>query len=201
MKTKEEVMTMLENIKPNTCMLVNARLVEDANKIQLEFAEVIQRADQPISLIGALNTTDPRFNSKPRARRAWASFQREEAKKAFGIDFATLDYVDEAGVKRCYIGKTGLTFSGRPVHLQINETINPSPWQADNLEKAAKSNGSGTFYLKDGNPIFSNVTVVAGKPSHVVIQHDEASTEIPTYFDVVDDTADVEVEETNEAIV
>jgi hypothetical protein len=190
--SRNAVMESMKRLRPNQLMMVNARLTSDPEKVQIEFAEIIKRSDRPIGLVGALNKTDSRFNSEVRPRRAWETYQIKEANKAFGVDFANLNYERAEGdmVERAWIGRTGLTFEGHPLHIQIIETTTATDWQAENLHKAAKSNGRGQYYLKDGMPIFSNTQVVAGKPNHNFVDHNEVSMGVPEYFEVVNDSPD-----------
>lgn len=193
---KEEVTVLMQNLKPGQCLLVSAAKTVDANKVQLEFAEIIVRKDRPLQAVALLNSTDERFNRGQRARRGWVTVVKEEAKKAFGIDFDKLSYELHEGDRKpvAYIGKFNLALQGRPIHLQVNDTLIPTEWQEQNIHTAAKNNGMGTYYLKDGQPIFSNVTVVAGSPVHRYIDYTESSQDIPSYFNVVE-------EEENEAIM
>lgn len=187
MKTKDQVIEQVSKLNPGNCILVSARKTKNEEKIQLEFAEIVVRKDRPINLISALNQTDSRFNGGIKPRRAWSTFQISEASKAFGIDFSKLEYKEEDGKQIVYIGKLPLIYQGQPVHLQVNETLEPTEYQLANLQTSAKSNGKGTYYLIDGSPIFSNVGVVAGKPNHFFIDHNEKSFDLPQIFDVVSD--------------
>lgn len=185
---KEEVMVLMQNLKPGQCLLVSAAKTIDESKVQLEFAEIIVRKDRPLQAVALLNSTDERFNRGQKARRGWVTVVKEEAKKAFGIDFDKIEYTLHEGDRKplAYIGKMNLALQGRPVHLQVTDTLIPTEWQEQNIHTAAKNNGMGTYYLKDGQPIFSNVTVVAGNPVHRFIDYTETSNEIPTYFQVVE---------------
>lgn len=199
---KEVVLEKLKTLRIGQCMLVNAREVEDASKLQLEFAEVIEKATIP--LVGLFNQSDNRFTNPNSARRGWITVSKEDFKNQTGIDLNKYELLPEQikgkDVKLAYIGITDIKVQGKfPLHLQIREVFTPSQYQLENIETQAKQDGNGNYLLSEGKPIFSNVTIVGGKASHRFIEHDESSRVIPNVFEVVqDDIVEAEVVEKEE---
>ncbi len=69
--------------------------------------------------------------------------------------------------------------------LQINETVTPTEWQADNIETAAKRKGAeGEFITFKGQHIFSNTDVVLmnadESPEHTVLTADTVTVKAAT---------------------
>ena len=65
------------------------------------------------------------------------------------------------------------------MRLQINETVEPTEWQAENIDTAAKRKGAdGEFITCKGEKIFSNTNIVLmngdENPEHTVLTADSA---------------------------
>lgn len=207
--TKEEVTAKLKSLPIGQLMLVSSRRVEDETKLQLEFAEVIRKP--VIQTVGLFNASDARFKNANVARRAWQTVVKADFKKQTGIDLENYVHGEEkvmrGGVEKtlniAYIGITGIKVQGMDLHLQIQETQEPTAWEAANVETAAKQapreNGLTQYLLKDGKPIFTRVTIVAvdakAQPNHKFIEHDEVSMVIPTVFNVIEDDEEAIIEE------
>ena len=199
--TKEEVMAKLASLPIGQLMLVSSRRVEDETKLQLEFAEVVRKP--VIQTVGLFNASDERFTNANVAQRAWQTVTKVDFKKQTGIDLESYvhgeEVVKRGGVEKtlqiAYIGLTGIKVQGMDLHLQIQETQEPTAWQAANVETSAKQaprkNAPTQYLLKDGKPIFRNVTIVAvdakAQPNHKFIEHDEVSMVIPSVFNVIED--------------
>ena len=123
----------VETLKPGDCLLVGARKLE--TKIELEFAEKIQTSsNRPLSAIQLLNASDPRFSSG--ARRCWQSVEIDNASEIFGVNFG--DDGDWYASERGEMMDLNIL---NPNHknelffrLWINETTEPTEWQAENQE-------------------------------------------------------------------
>ena len=155
----------LDTLKPNDVLLVQARKVANG-KIQIEVAELIEKDNKLPDVLNLINESDNRF-SNGGARRHWATAEQVDSTKYFGIDF-----MDTAN---WYMGtsKSGISVelldlnvlnpvvNDQRCRIIITETITPTDWQADNIEKSAKRKGKdGEFMTHDSNYIFVNSRLV-----------------------------------------
>ncbi len=85
------------------------------------------------------------------------------------------------------------TLEGEELHIEITETMDPTDWQAQNQENAVKQieitkeiaenenllksanlgqyvGEQGYFLTEEGDPIYSNAEIVAGKAEHTFIE-------------------------------
>ena len=165
----------LDTLNPGDTLLVQARKVSNG-KIQLEFAEIIQTIDRPISLLSILNRSDDRFAT--RARRAWITAEPADASEDFDVNFGDDGdwYVSEKG-ELMDLGILNPEYNGIRMKLRIFETLTPSKWQEANLETSAKRRGSeGDFITHGGEYIFSNTDMVLtnDEVKHVLLESDDA---------------------------
>ena len=174
-KTNQLKSGSLESLEVGQTLLVGARQVANG-KISLEFAEKITAKDRPVSALTVLNASDDRFSSG--ARRGWATAEPIDAANAFSVNFGDDGewYTSERG-EMMDLDIINPEFNGTRFRVQITETIEPSEWQAENLERAAKRAGKdGDYITCDGNYIFSNADVVllpeGEKPKHTWLTPD-----------------------------
>ena len=149
----------IDTLKKGDTLMVSARKV-NGGKISLEFAEIIETSDRLVSALTILNKSDDRFSSRP--RRAWVSAEPSDASELFNVNFGDDGewYTSERG-EMMDLDIINPEFNGTRFRVQITETIEPSEWQAENLERAAKRAGKdGDYITCDGNYIFSNADVV-----------------------------------------
>lgn len=155
-------------------MLTRVRKI-NGNKFQIELAEKVQRSDR-VNVTGILNEGDDRFNQgKP--RRAWTSAELDSLVKHFGMDKAKLESLpnpgdnsyDDPQKRWLEVGKLNPAItdpsSGTSVALalQIEETITPDEYQAQDPEGNAKKLGEDGEYIvcnETGEYIFSNTRIV-----------------------------------------
>jgi len=168
MKTVKELTT-------GETLLVSAKLV-NGGKVQLEFAEIIKNPNTKSSsaseLIGMLNASDARFNSAPKARRAWMSAEKADILTVFGIDTTDLTTVGQTKE----LNLLNPTVNKKALKIQVTETVKPTEYQAANLEASAKRAGAdGDFITSKGAYIFSNTTVVIGEAKHTFLEADDNS--------------------------
>ena len=154
----------LDTLKPNDTLLLQARKVANG-KIQLEVAESIQVSDRPMNVLGMLNKSDDRFKSN--ARRTWITAEPTDASELFNVDFGMEAewYMGEskAGtqVELLDLNILNPVINDMRCRILVTETIEPTDWQAENVERAAKRKGAeGEFITHDSNYIFSNTTLV-----------------------------------------
>ena len=149
----------LDSLKVGETLLISARQVANG-KISLEFAEKITAKDRPVSALTVLNASDDRFSSG--ARRGWATAEPIDASNAFGVNFGDDGewYTSERG-EMMDLNILNPEFNGVRFRVQISETTEPTEWQAENLERAAKKAGKdGDYITHNGDYIFSNSDVV-----------------------------------------
>lgn len=170
----------LSALKTGETLLVQALKTKNPNKVQLEFAERVRSVEGSAgSLLGMLNKSDDRFSSG--ARRAWITSEIADVAELLDInvgDDADWTLTPE-GKDVLPIGSLNPTISGMRMRLQINETVEPTEWQAENIDTAAKRKGAdGEFIKHKGQFIFSNTNVVLmngdDTPEHVVLTADAA---------------------------
>ena len=159
----------VDTLNPGETLLLGARKV-NSGKIQLEFAEIIQTSDRPVSLLTLLNKSDDRFAT--RARRAWITAEPLDASEAFDINFGDDGdwYISDKG-EIMDINILNPTYNNVNMKLRIFETITPNKWQEANLETSAKRRGrDGEYITHDGDYIFSNTDMIltAGDVTHVL---------------------------------
>lgn len=168
----------LETLKPGQTLLIGARQV-GGGKIQLEFAEKISASDKPMNALSLLNKSDSRFSSG--ARRAWATAEPADASEALDINFGDDGewYSSERGEEMDLYMLNPET-SGLRFRVQIIESVEPTEWEADNIDRAAKRAGKdGDFITHNGNYIFSRAAVVLladeESPVHSFLKSDTAA--------------------------
>ena len=113
----------VDTLNPGETLLCGARKVAN-DKIQLEFAEIIQTSDRPVSLLTLLNKSDDRFAT--RARRAWITAEPADASEAFDINFGDDGdwYMSDKG-EVMDINLLNPEYNGVRMKLRIYETTTP----------------------------------------------------------------------------
>lgn len=161
----------IQDLQTGDVLLIGARKVSNG-KIQLEFAEKIQTEDRAISALSILNASDSRFSSG--ARRAWVTAEAGDSSERFNINFGDDGewYQTDKGLEmdlnilNPYLDLNGVVYDFR---VQVIETTEPTEWQEENAEKAAKRKGKdGDYITHDGEHIFSNTTVILALPGATV---------------------------------
>ena len=169
----------LQGLQINQTLMVSARKVAGA-KVQLEFAEVIEKSSGSVNLLSILNASDPRF-SQGGARRAWITAEVVDIYKTFGIDVSdNADWITDAMGREILplnilnpLATVGDT--ARPVKVQVYETTEPTDWQAANPESAKRKGKDGDFCLHNGKKIYANTMIVLDKASHVFLEMDSVT--------------------------
>ena len=172
----------LETLNIGDVLLVKARNVS-GDKIQLEFAEVLENSTRTKSALGMFNKSDDRFTSG--ARRAWLTSEPQDAVDLLGID---IDFTEEGkweeeestGYEIMPLHILNPTVEGVPLKVQVTETTTPTEWQEENVERAAKKAGrDGDHITHEGNYIFSNTDVVLDEANHTFLQPDSTGVSSP----------------------
>tara|TARA_R100001594_G_C3960782_1_gene245345 strand:- start:13 stop:636 length:624 start_codon:yes stop_codon:yes gene_type:complete len=172
----------LETLKMGDVLLVKARNVAN-DKIQLEFAEVLESSTRTKSALGMFNKSDSNFTSG--ARRAWMTAEPEDAAELLGInvDFTENgNWIEEetTGYDIIPLNILNPTVEGVSLKVQVTETTTPTQWQEENVERAAKKAGrDGDYITHEGNYIFSNTDVVLDEATHTFLQPDSTGVSSP----------------------
>ena len=150
----------VDDLKVGETLLMNAKKV-GGEKIQLQFAEIVQSAEREINALTVLNKSDDRFSS--RARRAWVTAEPVDAARIFDINFGddneAWEMTDKGEVMELNI--LNPMYETTRFRLLVTETTESTEWQKENLEKAAKRKGKeGPFVMNNGNYIFSNTSTI-----------------------------------------
>lgn len=168
----------LETLKKGDTLLVNARKVANG-KIQLEFAEIINSNTKGVNVLALLNKSDDRFSSN--ARRAWMTAEPTDAAELLNIKLGPDQpwYATDKGDMLDLYVLNPIMHDTR-MRVIVNETTEPTEYQAENIERSAKRRGKdGAFITHNGDYIFSNTDVVLHNGStdnfHVFLESDSTS--------------------------
>tara|TARA_B000000565_G_scaffold189114_1_gene144050 strand:- start:246 stop:833 length:588 start_codon:yes stop_codon:yes gene_type:complete len=166
----------LDTLKSGQCLLVGSRRVSNG-KVQLEFAEVLEGASQSNNnALAAFNASDDRF-SATKARRAWMTAEPVDASELLGVDLTGGYSTNEMGREVKSLNVINPEALGKALRVQITETVEPTEWQMENLETAAKRRGKdGDYITHKGMYIFANTNVVFGEPKHTFLEADAPAT-------------------------
>jgi hypothetical protein len=170
----------LQGLQAGQTLLVSARKVA-GQKIQLEFAEVISSGNvaNPLAMF---NKSDSRFSSGG-ARRAWLTAEPTDATNTLGIDITdsnpdwTVDVMGREILELNILNPVAKFGDDEliPLKVEVIETVEPTEYQALNLQTAAKRKGKdGDFITHKGMYIFANTRIAFHKASHVFLEADTA---------------------------
>tara|TARA_R100001463_G_scaffold25650_2_gene60626 strand:- start:11434 stop:12027 length:594 start_codon:yes stop_codon:yes gene_type:complete len=177
----------IDTLEVGQTLLISARQVSNG-KISLEFAEKVTSKDRPVSALTILNASDDRFSSG--ARRGWASAEPVDASSTFNVNFGDDGewYTSERG-EMMDLDILNPEFNGMRFRVQITETTEPTEWQAENLERAAKRAGKdGDYITHSGDYIFSNSDMIVlpegEEPKHTWLTADTERLKAKTLVEV-----------------
>jgi hypothetical protein len=173
----------LQGLQMNQTLMVSARKVA-GNKIQLEFAEILQKeSTQAVNPLALFNKSDSRF-SQGGARRAWMTVEPSDASALLGIDLSdanpswTTDVLGRE-VLALNILNPQVLIGDELINLKVEvvETTEPSEYQSANLDTSAKRRGKdGAFCTHKGKYIFANTRIAFNKANHVFLEMDAVTT-------------------------
>lgn len=164
----------LETLTPGQTLIVNARKV-NGGKLQLEFAEKLQREDRPVNALSVFNKSDQRFSGGNGARRSWLTVEPSDASELLNVNLTddSKYTTDERGFVIMPLNILNPTVNGQRMRVQIVETTEATEWDAANIEDSAKRAGKdGPFITHKGMYVFTQSTVVFGEPKHVFLESD-----------------------------
>ena len=116
--------------------------------------------------LGAFNKSDERF-SQGGARRSWLTSEPNDAAELLGIDLSGGYSTDERGRETKVLNIANPSVGGQQLRLQVTETVEPTEWQAMNIQTAAKRRlgKDGDYITHQGMYIFANTSMVYGEQS------------------------------------
>lgn len=170
----------LQGLQMNETLLVSARKVA-GNKLQLEFAEVLQKESaQAVNPLAMFNAGDNRFSQGGGARRAWLTVEAKAATTLLGIDLSDSNSgwtVDAMGreILPLNILNPVAVVNGEaiPLKVEVAETTQPTEYQLNNIETSAKRRGKdGAYCTHQGLYIFANTRMAFHKANHVFLAMD-----------------------------
>ncbi len=168
----------LQGLQAGQTLLLQARKV-NGDKIQLEFAEIVKTQSNAANPLALFNKSDDRFSQGNGARRAWLTAEAKDASVYLNINL-----MDDADWQVDQMGREILPLNvinpvahingeAFPLKVQVEETVTPTDWQANNIPTAAKRRGKdGDFITHQGMYIFANTRVVFNKATHVFLEAD-----------------------------
>lgn len=170
----------LTGLSVNQTLLVSARKVA-GQKLQLEFAEILEKGSTPVNVLAMFNQSDNRF-SQGGARRAWMTVEAIDASKLLGVDLSDSASwgVDSLGreILMLNILNPQVLIGDELINLKVEvvETTEGTEWQKSNLETSAKRKGKdGEFIMHNGKHIFANTRIALNKANHVFLTADVAA--------------------------
>ena len=182
----------LDTLNLKDTLLVSARKI-NGGKLSLEFAEIIKSGDRAVSALTLLNASDSRFSGKP--RRSWVSAEPVDAAQLFNINFGDDgEWIMTERGEMMELNILNPSYNGERFRLQINETVQGTQYQLENIETSAKRRGKdGEFITHDGNYVFSNTEVVMVSKNedvnHTYLETD--SQNISKVEDAVEEMAEI----------
>lgn len=170
MKTLETVNAQISEMTLGQSMLFSIKGTS-TSKIQLTIVDKqVADSTNPLSI---LNASDSRFSTN-KPFRAWLSAEPTDAIKYFPQHEEAINTA-AAGDKNTevFIGEINPTLNGNLLKVQIVETITPTEYQAENVERTAKRAGqNGAILTYEGSPIFRNSQVVLNTVNNVLLKAD-----------------------------
>jgi len=99
------------------------------------------------------------------------STEPSDAQDILGIDVSSLGEGQVMDLN--ILNPKDATEGNERLRLEVTETVEPTDWQRDNLEKSAKKAGpDGDFITHGGQHIFSNVDIVGEYVKHTYLEPD-----------------------------
>ena len=166
-------------LKLGEVMLTNLRKIS-GGFVQMELAEA-KEGGRGLSAAFVFNQSDTRFSLNS-VRRAWQPATPSDLEAALGIsvgDGADWKIVDGQEILELNILNPIASFEGAdyPMHVQVVETVEPTDWQKENIQTAAKRKGKdGDFITHEGNYIFTQSSIVFKAPEDVYLKADTSKS-------------------------
>lgn len=186
----EEANQALTSLKKGEVLAVRAKKVKNG-KIQIEFAEKIERPGTTINALGLFNKSDDRFSASG-PRRTWVTAEINDASKILGEDISFPEGASHIDILKVVPSYQGMNFKIRVIEIpesQMDEDDLKYP--NNNL----KSNGKGKFFFTPSGErvgVKTDLVLVAPGDStpHVYLESELARGESGTVRDFKDDKAE-----------
>lgn len=173
----------IEELVAGQLAITSARLVgEKLEKVELTFAEKIDRPGQAPNFVAFANQGDDRFNSNSGIRFAWQAFEPAVVESAFGIDCKK---VTEEGVEINELVE--LEDNGYVPRIVLIDSVIPTEYDKKQGPQArAKNTGSATnplYFIFNNKFVYgrSKVEFVAKgqEPRHQILHVKENGVDKP----------------------
>jgi len=166
----------IKSLKEGQVLLTQLREVANGF-MSIELAEV-KKGSKGLSAIFLFNKSDARFSNNS-ARRAWQNGQPSDIEELLGISVDdSQDWIlNDKGFKVLPLNILNpiASYEGTDyiMRVQIQETTEPTDYQAANVETAAKRKGKNGEFITNGEEyIFTNATIVFNEPEDVYLEAD-----------------------------
>lgn len=178
----------------------------EAGLVQIRLLEIVRPDPEQSGDLKLLFQSITRENDKDaKPRHAYMPIGYAELEAFFGIKISERDkwFTNERGKEELTLNIINPTFvksfnKGKILRVQVRESIYPKDeYQADHAEEQAKKNPSTNQKIySDGQYVFANTFVVAGKPKHTWLSPDtdykeKGTFSIETKVNKVNDFQDV----------
>mgnify|MGYP003650950272 CR=1 FL=1 len=176
----------IKSLKEGQVLLTQLREVSNGF-MSIELAEV-KKGSKGLSAVFLFNKSDSRFSNNS-ARRAWQNGQPSDIEELLGIstDDSQPWIMNDKGFKVLPLNILNpiASYEGTDyiMRVQIQETLEPTDYQAANVETAAKRKGkNGEFITHNEEYIFTNATIVFNEPEDMYLETDTLAvvTSTPT---------------------
>lgn len=171
----------VKSLKEGQVLLTQLREVSNGF-LSIELAEV-KKGSKGLSAVFLFNKSDARFSNNS-ARRAWQNGQPSDIEELLGIKVGDDQnwVMNDKGHKvlELNILNPVASYEGTdyPMRVQIQETTEPTDYQASNVETSAKRKGkNGEFITYNEEYIFTNATIVFNEPEDEYLEADTMNTE------------------------
>ena len=170
-------MKTVEQLEAGETLIAAIYKTKNADKFQVELAEVIVNPEAPINIAALANADDEAFaQSQPKARRAWQSFTSAMLKQYFGIDVASLTFETVGKKEVAQVSVENPSIAGHRLVVQLMDSLTPN-FSNSPKQYTHKTNGVRILTV-GGQPIYQTTKMVAEKDcKHTIIKKDGEMSE------------------------
>ena len=179
----------IKSLKEGQVLLTQLREVSNGF-MSIELAEV-KKGSSGMSAVFLFNKSDSRFSNNS-ARRAWQNGQPSDIEELLGIscDDSQEWIINDRGFKVLPLNILNpvASYEGTDyvMRVQIQETTEPTDYQAANIESAAKRKGKNGEFTHGEEYIFTNATIVFNEPEDIYLEADSVKVEASTAIERVE---------------
>ena len=173
--TEKTIETLVEG---ETLLSTIKRSANDT--FQVEIVEFVTNTSKKQNVPAAFMAGHAAFNSFPtKPRRAYQSATAEGLLEVFGIEEDQLEFESINGKEVAPVNMLNPELNGERLHICIEDSMNPT-YQGQTPKMIKKDDGTTSFFMKEGQPIYSSSKVVLGEPTHTIINSDERVSHLET---------------------